>query len=294
MKLKKLILILLIFGLAMMSMTYRVQAATPQFQNSPDITVAVNGKLVSFPDQPPVTDVANSRTLVPVRFPAETLGDEVGWKQVTQEVTIDQEAHEKLPDAHLVLKLNSTAITVNGVTKQMDTTPVALNQRTMVPIRFIGEYLGAEVKWWQDSKTVHVFTQGQTEEEQQKIIDEVAQEIGQQPAGMLPRTIDENDTMFDISFTPKYVGTGANVVVLSSKDGRSYRWVCTNYDGMNTFHTTRYSTGEAVVGRVDQSASESFSIWGKGYDTTLKPGMTLTYNVYDSNNNLVRIVDFQL
>ena len=168
-------------------------ASQSQFKDSPEITVAVNGELVSFPDQPPVVDTQNCRTLVPVRFPAETLGADVDWHQATQEVTIDQMASEYLPEAHLVLKLGSPLLMVNGKQERMDTIPIVKNQRTLVPIRFISEYLGAEVKWWQDSKTVHVFTKGQSEEEQQKIIDEVAEQLKPQPpvpkpSGKIPGT----------------------------------------------------------------------------------------------------------
>ena len=54
---------------------------------SDTITVKVNGKMVSFPDQPPV--VQNERTLVPVRFVAEALGYDVTWNQADNSVVID-------------------------------------------------------------------------------------------------------------------------------------------------------------------------------------------------------------
>lgn len=148
---------------------------------APSITVAVNGKLVNFPDQKPYID-QNNRTLVPVRFPAETLGANVDWVPATQEVVIKQEAHGKLPKAHIVARIGQKDVMVNMQTKYMDTVAVLTNNRTMVPIRFISEYLGAEVKWWDASKTVHVFTQGQTEAEQQKIMEEVAKQVPAQPA----------------------------------------------------------------------------------------------------------------
>ena len=42
----------------------RALAGMENYKDHPEITVAVNGKLVSFPDQPPVVDVVNNRTLV--------------------------------------------------------------------------------------------------------------------------------------------------------------------------------------------------------------------------------------
>lgn len=177
---KKHRLIALLLVLSMLLFIPTAGAATSaQFESRPDITLAVDGILVSFPDQPPVIDKINYRTLVPVRFPAEALGADVNWKQETQEVFIDQQAKNQLPESHLVLKIGSSGIKVNGENKHMDTTPIVMNNRTLVPIRFISEYLGSEVRWWDKSQTVHIFTKGQSTEEQQKIIDEIANKVKQ-------------------------------------------------------------------------------------------------------------------
>lgn len=151
-----------------------------------DINVAVNGKLVGFPDQKPYIDSAN-RTMVPVRFPAETLGSSVDWNESSRQVHVVNKAHDALPDADLTLTIGKKDVKVNGSTRFMDTVAVITNSRTMVPVRFISEYLGAVVSWDTGNSVAHVFTKGQTEAEQKAIMEQIAQEIkGQQPGPVQP------------------------------------------------------------------------------------------------------------
>lgn len=58
-----------------------------------------------------------------------------------------------------VMNLNVTrdiSIVINGKTAEVDTMPVIVNGRTLVPIRFVAAELGAEVDWNQDTKTVTI------------------------------------------------------------------------------------------------------------------------------------------
>jgi hypothetical protein len=43
--------------------------------------------------------------------------------------------------------LNSKKVTVNGVAKTLDVPAASINGRTYVPLRFVGESFGAEVKF---------------------------------------------------------------------------------------------------------------------------------------------------
>lgn len=141
-----------------------------------EIRVVVDGKIVNFPDQKPYIDSAD-RTLVPVRFPAETLGADVNWQESTREVFIKKEADDFLWASDIRLKIGDTKVTVNGETRIMDTVAVITNSRTMVPVRFISEYMGATVRWHVGSNAAHVFTYGQSEEEQNRIMEEIAKEL---------------------------------------------------------------------------------------------------------------------
>lgn len=145
-----------------------------------NIHLYVDGKAVNFPDQQPYVD-SSERIMVPVRFPAQTLGARVGYDfsdPENQEVYIQREASGKLPAVDILLKIGDEKVKVNGKTRLMDTVAVAANGRTMVPVRFVSEYLGAEVRWHDASKAAHVFSQGQSKEEQDEIIIDTAKSLG--------------------------------------------------------------------------------------------------------------------
>jgi len=111
------------------------------------ITVKVNGSLVSF-DQSPV--VSNGRVLVPLRAIFERLGAQVNWNNITQTVTATKGA------TIIKVVINDSSPTVNGVSKKLDVPAQIVNGRTMVPVRFISESLGAKVEWNESTKTVTV------------------------------------------------------------------------------------------------------------------------------------------
>ena len=54
------------------------------------------------------------------------------------------------------MQLNNNVISFNGVKKETDVPPVLLSGRQYVPIRFIAEELGYEVKWNEKDNTVEI------------------------------------------------------------------------------------------------------------------------------------------
>jgi hypothetical protein len=119
-----------------------------QEQSNKEIKVFVNGKPVSFPDQKPYFQ--DSRTMVPIRFVAEALGAEVDADEKGV-VTIERGG------VVIIHKIGTNNLTANGVTKTFDARSVLTKQfRTMVPLRFISEALGAEVDWDQATHTAYV------------------------------------------------------------------------------------------------------------------------------------------
>ncbi|NMB41658.1 MAG: DUF1343 domain-containing protein [Firmicutes bacterium] len=113
-----------------------------------DFTVLVEGRKVAF-DSSPYIDKSD-RLMVPLRAIAEALGATVGWEPQTRTVTITG-ARGKI-----VFTIGSSSVLVDGKPKVMDTVPVIKNDRTMVPVRYVGEYLKADVHWNAPLKTVTV------------------------------------------------------------------------------------------------------------------------------------------
>ena len=63
---------------------------------------------------------------------------------------------KETPEFTLVLTIGQKEALINGVSKSNDVAPVIVNERTMLPIRFIAEELGAKVDWEQETQTVKV------------------------------------------------------------------------------------------------------------------------------------------
>lgn len=116
---------------------------------SPDmIKVLVNDNLVYFPDQQPY--IENGRTMVPIRFVAEALGAQVDCSK-DGIVSIDK------GDIHIRMKIGESKATVNGIVKTFDAKSVLTKQyRTMVPLRFVSETLGAAVNWDANTNVVRI------------------------------------------------------------------------------------------------------------------------------------------
>lgn len=115
------------------------------------ILVKANGQGLYF-DQPPMT--INGRTMVPLRKIFESMGIDITWDPSTSTV----QASKGSTTAKLTID-NQVAI-VNGEYIQLDSPPVIINDRTLVPVRFIAETFGADVGWDQTTKTVSVILDG--------------------------------------------------------------------------------------------------------------------------------------
>lgn len=110
------------------------------------ITVTLDGKSITFPDQDPLEQ--SGRVMVPVNAILETLGAEVTWDKTAKTVTA------VLNDQTLVLKIGSNTATINGETIEIDAPAIIQNSRTLVPVRFISEGLGLIVDWDQTAAQV--------------------------------------------------------------------------------------------------------------------------------------------
>lgn len=109
---------------------------------SNDVSVYVDNVKVSFPDQKPFID-ENNRTLVPIRFIAEEMGADVDWVGEFNLVKI----YDSKAGVAIRLTINRNYAVVNGERVEFDTRAILHNSRTMVPLRFISETIGAEVGW---------------------------------------------------------------------------------------------------------------------------------------------------
>jgi len=88
--------------------------------------------------------------MVPLRAIFEALGAEVDWNASTQTVTGTKGS------TVVQLTIGSTSPTVNGVVVPIDQPGVVIEERTMVPLRFVGESLGVTVEWDGPTSTITI------------------------------------------------------------------------------------------------------------------------------------------
>lgn len=112
---------------------------------TPLLKVTLDGKQMDFEVLP---RVENNRVLVPLRAIFEAMGAKVEWNQATQTATATKD------NITVVLPLNSTQPTVNGVIWNLEVPAKVVQQRTLAPLRFVGEALGGTATWDQANFTV--------------------------------------------------------------------------------------------------------------------------------------------
>ena len=102
----------------------------------------VGGAKKPVPDAVPT--VINGRTLVPVRFITESIGADVVWDEASRSATVTSEGKT------IVFTLDKIEYTSNGEVKQLDQSPMTINDRMMLPLRALSEEIGKKV-FWDDS-----------------------------------------------------------------------------------------------------------------------------------------------
>jgi hypothetical protein len=133
------------FAAAALATALTIAALGTSAARADAVSIIVNGTPVSF-DQPPIE--RSGRVFVPLRGVFERLGASVVYDNGTINATGD--GH------NIQLRIGSTAALVDGTTRQLDVAPFLVGARTLVPLRFISEALGANVAYDDTSRTVTI------------------------------------------------------------------------------------------------------------------------------------------
>jgi len=130
--------------LLLMIMAFYITAV---FAGSDEVKIQVDGVDVAG-DSPPV--IIDGRTLVPARFVFEAMGGTVIWNGATGEVTVS------VAETEVKLKVGSTKAYINGAETSLDVPARIINDRTMIPVRFVSEAAGCKVSWDEKSRVVGI------------------------------------------------------------------------------------------------------------------------------------------
>lgn len=113
-----------------------------------DIKVFTVGEQVYFDVQPVIK---SDRTLVPIRAIAESLKADVKWDEATKTITMTKDGVE------IKLVLGSDIAIIDGKEVKLDVPAETLNNRTLVPVRFISEAFKSTVQWEPEHQIVIIY-----------------------------------------------------------------------------------------------------------------------------------------
>lgn len=116
--------------------------------DNPVITVDGAGRNIDESNTVPT--IINDRTYIPVRGLIEAIGGSAQWDNDTKTAVLNYGSDE------IRLTIDSTTAYYNNTAVEIDTAPVIVNGRTMLPARFIAESFGFDVEWDSESKTITI------------------------------------------------------------------------------------------------------------------------------------------
>ena len=123
-------------------------SAPARAQGMAPIRVVINGTPINVGSVAPLRE--GGRVLVPLRGVLEALGATVGFNNATSTVTARRGA------TTISLRLGSTQAIVNGQVQNLDVPARTINGRTVVPLRFMSEALGATVQYSAPQNAVYI------------------------------------------------------------------------------------------------------------------------------------------
>lgn len=100
------------------------------------IEIQLKGEVVEC-DIPPM--IINNRTLVPCRAVFEKMGATVEWNEENKTIIVTKDKDV------IVFTVDSNKATVNGKEVELDQAASILGDRTLIPLRFVGENLGFKI-----------------------------------------------------------------------------------------------------------------------------------------------------
>ncbi|TMV47549.1 hypothetical protein FE783_21360 [Paenibacillus mesophilus] len=101
--------------------------------------------------------VYNGSTMLPMRELFESLGAIVKWDSETRTITALKDGMS------ISLTVDSYTASINGKPVQLEAPPVIVDESTWVPLRFVGEALGATVVWDEKYREIQLLAQAPNE-----------------------------------------------------------------------------------------------------------------------------------
>ncbi len=111
------------------------------------ISLTINDKALNT-DSPPL--IESGRVMLPLRTAAEALGGRVIWDKATRRAVVQKGSQE------LIFRPGSKDYLVNGRVNKLDVAPILRQNRLLLPVRFLGEKLGFQVRYQRNEHRVYI------------------------------------------------------------------------------------------------------------------------------------------
>lgn len=115
------------------------------------INVKVYDQYIDFSSIDQWPFIENGRTLVPLRAVFEVMNCSVSWDADKSSAVVEHEGTK------LIIPANSSTAFINGAASTLDVPAKLVNDRIMVPLRFISEAINKTVTWDDTDKTALIY-----------------------------------------------------------------------------------------------------------------------------------------
>ncbi|GAB6930032.1 hypothetical protein JCM10914A_40150 [Paenibacillus sp. JCM 10914] len=134
-------------GLVMMLMVFLLVFPKVGEADSSGAAIYLDGEQLSLASDVQVANIKGN-VMIPIRVVSENLGFDVKWDKANLSVTVKNS--EKL----VRMVVNSLQAELNGEAVELNLAPVLKSNTTLVPLRFVSEQMGLDVKWDNQKKAV--------------------------------------------------------------------------------------------------------------------------------------------
>lgn len=129
-----------------------------------NVTLYLDGEEILCSPPPCIID---GRTYIPARAVFSEMGAHIDWDGEKKQVTVDYN------DIKIEMTIGSKTSIVNGEKIDSEVAPLIISDRTMIPLRFVGEALKANVSW--DAKNYAAYVESPKKENRpQAIVGDIA------------------------------------------------------------------------------------------------------------------------
>ncbi len=111
------------------------------------IPIYLNNSLLTFDDPP---RIVNKRVMVPLRALLTALNASIEWQAETRTAIAKTAEHQ------LAMTLDKNSAIVDNQAVTLDAPPLLINNRIFIPLRFVSESFGLNVKWDNATRSVKI------------------------------------------------------------------------------------------------------------------------------------------